>query len=226
MGFLTGGEKWKKYGDNYTFMSIQEQNNLRDMEFGRNLLSNIRQARLARSELAFSNFSDDAMVSSSYGATANIDSTLAGEYVYAIDTSRKLEQIQNLSYLAKESYEKAATMDRRAGTAGQIIGGLTTAIGFAVGGPVGGAIGGAIGAGTTSALGGGNAAVQGAISGGVNTWTDMYSSYNMQMPTSNKQPSAMETGGTRSYASWIQDGRRYYVSDQGYGSSNIRGLMS
>lgn len=226
MGFLTGGKKWKKYGDNYTFMSIQEQNNLRDMEFGRNLLSNIRQARLARSELAFSNFSDDAMVSSSYGATANIDSTLAGEYGYAIDTSRKLEQIQNLNYLAQESYEKAATMDRRAGTAGQIIGAVGTAVGYAVGGPVGGAIGGALGTGTTAALGGGDAAIQGSISGGVNTWTSMYSSYNKQSTTSNKQPSVMETGGTSSSASWIQGGRRYYVSDQGYGYSNIRGLMS
>lgn len=226
MSFLSGGDKWRQYGETYQILSQQQQDLLRDQEFGRNLLSNIRQARLARSELAFSNFSDDVMTSSSYGATANIDSTLAGEYGYAIDVSKRLETIQNLNYLAQESYDKAATMDERSGIAGSLIGAVTTAAGVAIGGPVGGLIGASIGVGGTSALGGGSVARRSALSSALNTGASSFSK--LFTTTSNTQNSNVisDIGGVSSSANYTSNGRRYYISDQGFGYSNIKGLMS
>lgn len=106
-----------------------------DVEFRRQLLSNIRQERMARAQLETGNYSDDFSSSSAAGATANIDSSLAGESLYAYQSSKRMQQIQNYNQQAEEynrKYQKA--LKKKAGV-------------FSIGGGVIGSVVGFVGSG-------------------------------------------------------------------------------
>lgn len=146
-----GASKWKYRAQEAlaSAKAITEQQS--DIEFRRQLLSNIRQERLARAQLETGNYSDDFSSSSAAGATANIDSSLAGESLYAYESSKRMQQIQNYNQQAeyynrkyqKAQKKKAMTMS----IAGMAVGALT---------------GGALGA---AGLIGGMTAASGAIAG-------------------------------------------------------------
>lgn len=139
----------------------------RDIDFGRVLLSNIRQERIARAQLEASSYSDDTISSSSIGAISNIDSALAGEMGYSYKTSERMEKIQNYQQQAQAEWKKYQKSIQKAGMAGQIVGTVATTAGALVGGPLGAAVGAAIGTGLTAAMGGGKVATGAAIRSGI-----------------------------------------------------------
>jgi len=119
-----------------------------DAEFRRQLLSNIRQERIARAQLAAGNYSDDYTSSSAAGATANIDSSLAGESIYAYEASKRAEQIQSYQDQAVAYNKKyAKAIEKKAQTSSLLGGAVGAAAGFLVGGPMGAVAGWQIGQG-------------------------------------------------------------------------------
>ncbi len=102
--------------------------------FGRELLSNIRQERMARSQLEFINQVEGVDMSSQAGAIANVDSGLASEEGYAYRYSQRLENIQYWNKVATENWEKYAKSVKRAKTNATI---AVTAAGALAGGAAG-----------------------------------------------------------------------------------------
>ena len=142
----------------------QEQ---QEIDFGRSLLYNIRQRRIATSQLQTANWSDDFVTSSAQGAQSNIDSALAGEMGYAYKTAERQQKISDYYASAQRWAKKAEKNNRVAGYVGEAIGAVATVVGAAIGGPIGAAAGAAIGTGLTSALGGKSAAVKGSVKGDI-----------------------------------------------------------
>lgn len=138
-----------------------------EIDFGRSLLYNIRQRRIATSQLQTSNWSDDFVTSSAQGAQANIDSALAGEMGYAYKTAERQQQISDYYASAQRWAKKAEKNNRVAGYVGEAIGAVATVVGAVFAGPVGAAAGAAIGTGLTAALGGKSAAIKGSVKGGI-----------------------------------------------------------
>ena len=127
----------------------QEQ---QEIDFGRSLLYNIRQRRIATSQLQTANWSDDFVTSSAQGAQANVDSALASEIGYAYKTAERQQKISDYYTSAQRWAKKAEKNNRVAGYVGEAIGA---------------AIGAAPGIGLTAALGGKSAAVKGSIKGSI-----------------------------------------------------------
>ena len=150
----------------------QEQ---QEIDFGRSLLYNIRQRRIATSQLQTANWSDDFVTSSAQGAQSNIDSALAGEMGYAYKTAERQQKISDYYASAQRWAKKAEKNNRVAGYVGEAIGAVATVAGAVVGSFIapgagtaaGAAAGAAIGTGLTAALGGKSAAVKGSIKGDI-----------------------------------------------------------
>ena len=142
----------------------QEQ---QEIDFGRSLLYNIRQRRIATSQLQTANWSDDFVTSSAQGAQSNIDSALAGEMGYAYKTAERQQNISDYYASAQRWAKKAKKNNRVAGYVGEAIGAVATVAGAAIGGPIGAVAGAAIGTGLTAALGGKSAAVKGSVKGDI-----------------------------------------------------------
>ena len=142
----------------------QEQ---QEIDFGRSLLYNIRQRRIATSQLQTANWSDDFVTSSAQGAQSNIDSALAGEMGYAYKTAERQQKVSDYYASAQRWAKKAEKNNRVAGYVGEAIGAVATVVGAVFGGPAGAAAGAAIGTGLTAALGGKSAAVKGSIKGDI-----------------------------------------------------------
>ena len=149
----------------------QEQ---QEVDFGRSLLYNIRQRRIATSQLQTANWSDDFVTSSAQGAQANIDSALAGEMGYAYKTAERQQKISDYYASAQRWAKKAEKNNRVAGYVGEAIGAVATVAGAVVGTAIpvlgtaaGAAAGAAIGTGLTAALGGKSAAIKGSVKGGI-----------------------------------------------------------
>ena len=150
----------------------QEQ---QEIDFGRSLLYNIRQRRIATSQLQTANWSDDFVTSSAQGAQSNIDSALAGEMGYAYKTAERQQNISDYYASAQRWAKKAEKNNRVAGYVGEAIGAVATVAGAVVGTFIapgagtaaGAAAGAAIGTGLTAALGGKSAAVKGSIKGDI-----------------------------------------------------------
>lgn len=142
----------------------QEQ---QEIDFGRSLLYNIRQRRIATSQLQTANWSDDFVTSSAQGAQANVDSALASDMGYAYKTAERQQKISDYYASAQRWAKKAEKNNRVAGYVGEAIGAVATVAGAAIGGPIGAAAGAAIGTGLTAALGGKSAAIKGSVKGGI-----------------------------------------------------------
>lgn len=175
MGVLGGGgnaiNKAKTAVANAESLTQEQQ----EIDFGRSLLYNIRQRRIATSQLQTSNWSDDFVTSSAQGAQANVDSALAGEMGYAYKTAERQQKISDYYASAQRWAKKAEKNNRIAGYVGEAIGAVGAIAGAVIGGPIGAAAGTAIGAaagaaigtGLTAALGGKSSAIKGSIKGGI-----------------------------------------------------------
>ena len=170
MGILGGGgnaiNKAKTAVANAESLTQEQQ----EIDFGRSLLYNIRQRRIATSQLQTSNWSDDFVTSSAQGAQANVDSALAGEMGYAYKTAERQQKISDYYASAQRWAKKAEKNNRIAGYVGEAIGAVGAIAGSlipGIGTIAGAAIGTALGTGLTAALGGKSSAIKGSIKGGI-----------------------------------------------------------
>lgn len=150
MGIFSSGSKWKKAAQEALKKAQNLEDYQRDVEFQRALLSNIRQQRMAQAQLAITSFNESAVASTNIGASANIDSALAGETVYGYETSERMEKIQQYQEDYKTYMKKYAKQQKK------------RAAGFSVAGIVIGALTGGAGAGLVA---GGMSAGMGAMAG-------------------------------------------------------------
>lgn len=189
MGLFSSGKKYKRAAE----AALRQANAIADyqseVEFRRQLLSNIRQERIARAQLEVGNYSTTARTSSQAGAIANIDSSLAGETDFAYSSSKRQQQMTDLTDYAQQMYNKYQKQTQRRATAfavgglaaGALTGGLL-GVGTAVGGFGGAIAGGQIGQGVgqvASNTGQWQTGIQNILSGGsqiymTNTIEDNY----------------------------------------------------
>lgn len=187
MGIFTGGDKqWRDAQVMYGAASVESQF-AQQRQQRRNILQDIRQARIAQAYNEWAASSTDEYVTSSgtAAATGNIFSNFSGAYRYAVDQSNSLQLIQNLQMIGGKLEKRAAQRDKRAATAAQIttagfqIGGAI--IGGIVAGPAGAAagasVGSAIGSAGVRAMGGGRAARRAADGQAIQGTLDAWSSY-------------------------------------------------
>ena len=154
----------------YQHMQVDLQNQQRDVDFGRQLLSNIRQHRLASEQMRFDTYSDIGVSSSAAGGQANLASALAGEVGYAYDTGVRQEQIQQYAEMEEdawgdyyESVAKAQQATMAVAAVGALAGGIFLAPMLA-----GGLVAAGVGSTTASVLGAmGGAAIGGLAGTGV-----------------------------------------------------------
>lgn len=173
MAILSSGGKYKNLGTQALLNATTLQNEQRDVAFGRELLQNIRQERLARSQIVMGSYNDEVVTSGTAGQLGSIDSSLAGEVGYAYKTGErqdKIAELQEESQRHFDKYKKIMKTNQQVGTALAAVGGL--AGGFLIGGALlsagimgevaatmtGTAIGGLAGTGAAVGMGGGGAA--------------------------------------------------------------------
>lgn len=121
MSFVTSGAKWHRAAQQKAAEIESLQIQQADINFGKNLLSNIRQTRLAQAQQQ-AYLSNQVTSSTTAGAMANIQSGLAGEAGHAYDASLRAEDIQYKADLAQRYSKKGAQMDKRAATNAKIMG--------------------------------------------------------------------------------------------------------
>lgn len=172
MAILSSGGKYKNLGTQALLNAVTLQNEQRDIDFGRELLQNIRQERLARSQIVMGSYNDEVVSSGTAGQLGNIDSTLASEVGYAYRTGARQDKITSLNEEAQrnfDKYKKVMKTNQQAGMALAAVGGL--AGGMFLGGALaaagmgtvssamlGTAVGGLAGTGAAVGIGGGGAA--------------------------------------------------------------------
>ena len=145
MGLFSPGSKWKRAAEAELRQAQNIEGVQRDVEFQRGLLSNIRQQRMAQAQLSLMNYSDTFTSSSASGASANIDSALAGEMTFSFDSSERMQSIQDHQQKAQEYMQKYAKQQKTRATAFAVTGIAAAVL-------TGGALGMAgIGAGATAA---------------------------------------------------------------------------
>lgn len=164
MSFVTSGKKWHRAAAQKVADIEGLQAQQADLDFGRGMLSNIREIRIAQAQQQ-AYMSTGVQSSTAQGSLANIQSALGGEAGYAYDTSVRNEKIQYLAELAQRFSKKGAQMDKRAATNAKIMGAGAAALSYIPGvGPVLGAAAGALNAGLISAMGGDSVAQKAALS--------------------------------------------------------------
>lgn len=134
MSVFSSGKKWKKRAEGAINAASAIEDEQREIEFRRQLLSNIRQERIARAQLDSMHYSDDFMSSSAAGATANIDSSLAGETIFSYESSKRQQQMTDLNKQAERYYKKYQKQQKTRAAAFSVAG-------IAVGALAGGALG-------------------------------------------------------------------------------------
>ena len=170
MAILGTGGKYKNLGTQALLEATTLSRQQRDIDFGRELLQNIRQERIARSQILMGTQSDDVLSTGAQGSLANIESSLAGEIGYAYETGKRLDKISALQEEAQRNFDRYAKVNKRNAAVGQVLGTAGAVIGSFFGTPwIGAAVGSAIGTGLTSAMGGGRAGTSSAAIAGAQT---------------------------------------------------------
>jgi hypothetical protein len=139
MGVFSSGSKWKQAARGALASAQALENQQKDIDFQRGLLSNIRQQRMAQAQLSLMNYSESFTSSSAIGASANVDSALASEMKYSYESSQRAEDIQGYQQAAQQYMDKYASQQKK------------KAAGFAVVGAVAGAVTGGLGFGLMGA---------------------------------------------------------------------------
>lgn len=148
MSLLPSGNKYRDRAEADLENAKAIEDAQSNVEFGRNLLANIRQERIARAQLELGNTSADYSSSSAAGAVANIDSSLAGEMRYSYETSHRAQKVVDLQESAQKNMKKYASKSQLRATVSSAVGTAVGATaGFLVGGPPGAIAGAQIGQG-------------------------------------------------------------------------------
>lgn len=137
------------------------------VDVNRSILQNIRQERLAESQINFSQNFDGVTTSGTAGAMGNIQSGFAEPVEYMYRSTDRMNRINKYYQTAQESLDKYQKQAKKAAQAGAITGTLTGGVGALV-------VGGVTGAGSdyyrgaiNQQMAGLNGAVKGASAGAV-----------------------------------------------------------
>ena len=158
MGVFSSGNKWKAMAQQATASAEELQEEQQEIDFGRAMLSNIRQQRIAQAQMTLANYQPGITSTGAIGAASNINSALAGEAGYSYSSSLRQQRISDYQADAERYMKKYAKQQQRRGQAIQVTaiaaaaltggvlagwaaGGLTAAQGAMVGATVGGGIG-------------------------------------------------------------------------------------
>lgn len=158
MSVFSSGSKWKRAAQQAIMNAEELQEEQQEIDFGRAMLSNIRQQRIAQAQLTTANYSPSFTSTGAIGAASNINSALAGEAGYSYSTSLRQQRISDYQADAERYMKKYAKQQKRRGTAIQVAAIAASAL-------TGGALGVAL-AGGVAAAGAGAAALTGASIGG------------------------------------------------------------
>lgn len=177
MSIYSGGEKYYRLAEGVDAKAYHLEEEISHMQTNRQLLSEIRKARLAAAQQEFAVDQTSGEYISNTGqtaATANIYSTFAGAYGYSMDLSNLSAELQTADMYSSMLKKKGAKADKRAATATQITMAVLAVAGGAIGAMAAGAAagglsatagagigvaaGGAVGAGGIRAIGGGKVA--------------------------------------------------------------------
>lgn len=124
MGIYSSGSQYKNAAIEALESAKALEDQQRNVEFQRGLLSNIRQHRIAQAQLSLMNYSDSYTSSSASGAQANISSALAGEAKYSYETTQRMEDIQDYQQYAEEMMKKYAKQQKTRATAFAVTGAI------------------------------------------------------------------------------------------------------
>lgn len=133
--FSSSGNKWKYAAQTAMGNAEALANEQQDINFRRDLLSNIRENRMANAMISVGNYSDDYSSSSVAGARANVNSALAGDVGYSYDSSLRAELIQDYTDQAQDYMQKYADQQKNKGMIKTL---TSTAIGAVAGAATGG----------------------------------------------------------------------------------------
>lgn len=139
----SSGKHHKHQAERYLNQARDIQNYQNEVEFRRQLLSNIRQERIARAQMQVRDYSPTYRSSTNEGFIANIDSSLAGEADYSYSSSIRQQQMTDLVEKAQKEYKKYQKQQQRRATAFSVAG---LAAGALTGGVLGGLSAGVMGA--------------------------------------------------------------------------------
>lgn len=169
--------------DKYKKMSLQAAANAEDLideqdyiDYGRAVLANIRQQRIAQAQLTVANQNPSFVSTGAIGAASNINSSFASEAGYSYSSTARQQRIEDFQKTAGKYLKKQAKKDAEkkmytqllltaAGAgigavgAGAAAGGLTAAQGAVIGAQLGGGVG---------------QIIQGNVSGGVQAGINAY----------------------------------------------------
>lgn len=134
MSIFSSGKKWKRAAEQALQNARRVQDYQGEVEFRRQMLSNIRQERIARAQLEVDSYNTTARNTTDQGFIANIDSSLAGETYFAYASSDRAKQIQDYQQQAQRYYKKYQKQQKTRATAYAVSG-------IVVGALAGGALG-------------------------------------------------------------------------------------
>lgn len=165
MSVYSSGSKWKNAAKGALASAQALEDQQRDIEFQRSLLSNIRQQRMAQAQMSLSNYSDSYTSSSAAGASASLNSSLAGEMKYSYETSQRAEDIQDYQQAAQQYMKKYAKQQKTRATAFAVTGAAAAIVAAPALAAGLGALGSAATSAGLSTIGGGLTAVGTVIEG-------------------------------------------------------------
>lgn len=171
MSILSANKKYLSLARQQVALAENEQLKQSDIDFRRNILANIRQERIAASQLAWNEQSDIATTSGAAGALANVQMTFSEPLTYQYQTMARQEKINQHYAQAQQYINKYQSQAKTAANWGKAIGMAGRIVGSAIGGPVGYAVGSLAGSAITYGLGGDRHAIQGAANEGINVAT-------------------------------------------------------
>lgn len=229
MSIFSSGKKWKRAAEQALQNARRVQDYQSEVEFRRQMLSNIRQERMARAQLLQGNYSTTARTSSQQGALANIDSSLAGETYFAYASSDRAKQILDYQEQAQQYYNKyqKQTKKRAAafGSAGAIVGAVA---GGLIGGPAGAIMGAQIGQGfgqVASGTGQTQQGIKNILDGGTGVWLLNQPDNNYQKYLEMIRMNRYELASVNPQTNQIIPGSQVYAGNYSI-LSNIRGYRS
>ena len=158
MGIFSGGDRRRGHAKVVAGYAKQEEIAMNERQTRREILQNIREARLAQSYAEWEASATDDMVTSTgtSGQIGNIFGNFSGAYQYSAAQTKSLKRIQELQKEEQRILKMAAERDKQAATATQI----TMAVGAIAGAAIGGLV-----AGGAAAGGAAGGAASGAASG-------------------------------------------------------------
>lgn len=117
MSVFSSGSKWKRAAQQAIMNAEELQEEQQEIDFGRAMLSNIRQQRIAQAQLTTANYSPSFTSTGAIGAASNINSALASEAGYSYSTSLRQQRISDYQADAERYMKKYAKQQKRRGIA-------------------------------------------------------------------------------------------------------------